>query len=73
VNKKASNPTKFTQMQQNVYTGKNFLSNAAKYRVFCIKMVRIFQQCSNRYEKQDLLTALGLWNLNNRKFDMKMD
>jgi hypothetical protein len=53
VNKKA-------QMSQNLYTGNFFLCNSAKYRVFYLQMAPIFQQCTNCFEKQDLLTALGL-------------
>jgi hypothetical protein len=52
-------------MRQNLYTGKIVLSNSAKYRVFYMKMGRIFQQCTNCCKKQDYLTALD------QKFDMK--
>jgi hypothetical protein len=33
-----------------ICTGKICLSNSAKYRVFCTKMTRIFQQCTNYCE-----------------------
>jgi hypothetical protein len=72
VNKKRPNAPKF------IGTLVKFLSDSAKYRVFNIKMARIFQQCTNCCEKQDYLSALGLDkkksprnHSNNRKFDMK--
>jgi hypothetical protein len=39
-------------MRQTLYTGKIFLSNSAKYRIFYMKMAQIFQQCTNCCEKE---------------------
>jgi hypothetical protein len=57
VNKKA-------QMRQNLNTCKMFLSNQTKYRVFYMKMARIFQKCTTR--KTGLRETY-----NNKKFDLK--
>jgi hypothetical protein len=54
-------------MRQNLHTGKIFLRISAKYRVYNMKMARIFQQCANCFEKESsidtgagLVTILGL-------------
>jgi hypothetical protein len=50
-------------MRQNLHTGKNFLSNLAKHRVYYMKMARIFQQCANCFEKDSCVnTVAGLGN-----------
>jgi hypothetical protein len=51
------------KMRQNLHTGKNFLSNSAKYRVYYMKMARIVQQCINCFEKESSVdTVAGLVN-----------
>jgi hypothetical protein len=50
-------------MRQNVHTGKMFLSISAKYRVYYMKMARIFQQCVKCFEKESCVnTEAGLIN-----------
>jgi hypothetical protein len=52
-------------MRQNLHTGKIFLNISAKYRVpLCyMKMARIFQQCTNCFEKESSVTNVaGLVN-----------
>jgi hypothetical protein len=50
-------------MCQNLHTGQNFLSNSAKYRVYYMKKGRIFQQCTNCFEKESSVdTVAGLEN-----------
>jgi hypothetical protein len=52
VNKKAS-------MRQNLYTGKIFLSNSAKYREFLMKMARVFLQFTNCCEKMSSVDTVA--------------
>jgi hypothetical protein len=48
-------------MRQNLHTAKIFLSISAKYRVYYMKMARIFQQCTNCLEKESSVdTVAGL-------------
>jgi hypothetical protein len=47
-------------MRQNLYTGKIFLSNSAKYKVFCMKMARIFRQCRNCCEKESSFDTVAV-------------
>jgi hypothetical protein len=50
-------------MRQNLHTGKIFLNISAKYRVSYTKMARIFQQCTNNFEKESSVTTVaGLVN-----------
>jgi hypothetical protein len=50
-------------MRQNVHTGKIFISITAKYRVYFKKMARIFQQCTNCFDKESSVdTVAGLVN-----------
>jgi hypothetical protein len=42
---------KKSEMRQNLHTGKIFLSMSANYRVYYIKMARIFQQCAIALKK----------------------
>jgi hypothetical protein len=50
-------------MRQNLHTVNMFLSISAKYRVYCMKMTRIIQQCANCFEKESCVnTVAGLVN-----------
>jgi hypothetical protein len=50
-------------MRQNLHTGKMFLSISAKYKVYYMKMARIFQQCAHWFEKESCVNAVaGLVN-----------
>jgi hypothetical protein len=52
-------------MRQNLHTGKIFLSISAKYKVYYMKMARIFQQCANCFEiESSVTTAAGLHVVN---------
>jgi hypothetical protein len=50
-------------MRQNLNIGKIFLNISAKYRVYYLKIARIFQQCTNCCEKESSVTTVaGLVN-----------
>jgi hypothetical protein len=49
-------------MRQKLHTGKNILSSSAKYRVYYMKITRIFQQCTNCFEKVSCANVAGLVN-----------
>jgi hypothetical protein len=50
-------------MHQNLHTGKIVLNISAKYGVYYMKITRIFQQCTNCFEKESSVTTVaGLVN-----------
>jgi hypothetical protein len=50
-------------MRQNLHTGEIFLNISAKYSVYYMKIARIFQQCTNWFEKESSVTTVaGLVN-----------
>jgi hypothetical protein len=46
-------------MRQNLHNGKNFLSNLAKHRDYCMKMAWIFQQCAKCFEKESCVDTVA--------------
>jgi hypothetical protein len=47
-------------MRQNLHTGNIFLNISAKYRVYYMKMARIFQQRTTCFEKESFVTTVAV-------------